>query len=57
MQTAITIEQFQTMMKSEKKEGLLALFETMTTALTPEDVRRMSGKDAVKPISSWVGWR
>jgi hypothetical protein len=57
MQTAITIEQFQTMMKSEKKEGLLALFETMTTALTPEDVRRMSGKDAARPISSWVGWR
>lgn len=57
MQATITIEQFQVMMKSEKKEGLLALFETMTTALTPEDVRRMSGKSAVKPVSSWVGWR
>ena len=57
MQATVTIEQFQAMMRSEKKDGLLALFETMTTALTPEDVRRMSGKDKVGPISSWVGWR
>ncbi len=57
MQATVTIEQFQAMMRSEKKDGLLALFETMTTALTPEDVRRMSDKSEVGPVYTWVGWR
>lgn len=57
MQAAVTVEQFQAMMKSEKKDGLLALFESISASITPADVRRMADKAAVGPISSWVGWR
>ncbi|MFZ1753652.1 MAG: hypothetical protein WBO46_17710 [Caldilineaceae bacterium] len=57
MTAVITIEQFQTMMKSEKKDGLLTLFETITTAITPTDVRRMSEKAETDPLTNWVGWR
>ena len=57
MQAVVTIEQFQSMMKSEKKSGLLALFELITTSSTPTDVRRMSDKSETDPVSTWVGWR
>jgi len=56
MQAVVTIEQFQAMMKSGQKEGLMALFQSIT-AVKPEDVRRMADKSAISPISSWVGWR
>jgi len=57
MQAVVTIEQFQAMMKSEKKDGLLALFETITTSITPTDVRQMADKSRNGPQGSWVGWR
>ena len=56
MQAVMTIEQFQSMMKSGQKEGLLTLLEAITTSITPADVRRMADK-SVEPTSSWVGWR
>lgn len=57
MQAVTTIEQFQMMMKSESKDGILAILQTLSTAITPEDVRKMSDKSEVSPVSSWVGWR
>lgn len=57
MHAVVTIEQFQSMMKSEKKDGLLALFEHISASITPADVRRMSDKSKVGPVSDWVGWR
>lgn len=57
MQAAITIEQFQKMMKSESQQGLLAILQTLSVAITPEDVRKMSDKSDLSPVSSWVGWR
>jgi len=57
MQASVTIEQFQAMMKSEKKDGLLALFESISASITPADVRRMADKAETGPVSSWVGWR
>ncbi len=57
MHAVVTIEQFQAMMKSEKKDGLLALFESISAFITPEDVRRMADKADSGPVSSWVGWR
>lgn len=57
MQAVVTIEQFQAMMKSEKKDALLALFERISASVTPADVRRMSDKSAAGPASNWVGWR
>ncbi len=57
MQAVVTIEQFQSMMKSEKKAGWLAIFESISASITPADVRRMADKSAVGPVSSWVGWR
>lgn len=57
MHAVATIEQFQSMMKSEKKVGLLALFESISASIIPADVRRMSDKSAVGPVSDWVGWR
>lgn len=57
MQAVVTIEQFQSMMQSEQKDGLLALFASITTSITPADVRRMADKSETDPVSSWVGWR
>ncbi|MBI3957623.1 MAG: hypothetical protein HY328_02350 [Chloroflexi bacterium] len=57
MHAVVTIEQFQSMMKSEKKDGLLALFESISASITPADVRRMSDKSEISPASDWVGWR
>ncbi len=57
MQAVVTIEQFQAMMTSEKKDSLFALLENITTSITPADVRRMSDKSETSPITSWVGWR
>ena len=57
MQAVVTIEQFQSMMKSEQKDGLLALFESITASITPADVRRMSDKSETSPVTTWVGWR
>lgn len=57
MQAVVTIEQFQSMMKSEQKDGLLALFELITTSSTPMDVRQMSDKSGAETQGSWVGWR
>lgn len=57
MQAVTTIEQFQMMMKSESKEGIFAILQTLSTAITPEDVRKMSDKSDTSPVSSWVGWR
>jgi hypothetical protein len=55
MQAVVTIEQFQSMMQSEQKDGLMALLERITTSTTPADVRQMS--DKTDPQGSWVGWR
>ena len=57
MQAVVTIEQFQSMMKSEQKDGLLALFELITTSVTPTDVRQMSDKSDFGGQGYWVGWR
>ena len=57
MQAVVTIEQFQEMMKSEQKDGLFALFESISASITPADVRRMADKSNINPLYSWVGWR
>ena len=57
MHAVVTIEQFQSMMKSEKKDGLWALFERISEAATPYDVREFSPSAAVGPVSDWAGWR
>ena len=57
MQAVTTIEQFQQMMKSESKEGVLAILQSLCVGITPEDVRKMSDKSNLSPVSSWVGWR
>ncbi|MCL4831549.1 MAG: hypothetical protein KJZ86_03880 [Caldilineaceae bacterium] len=57
MQAVVTIEQFQSMMKSERKEGLLVLLEAFTTSITPSDVRKMADKSKTDPVNNWVGWR
>ena len=57
MQAVVTIEQFQSMMQSEKKEGLLALFERISEATIPDDVHRSSEWLKSGPVSDWVGWR
>jgi|GEM_PF-6168801 len=57
MQAVVTIEQFQAMMKSEKKDGLLALFESISASITPTDVRKMTDKNGIDPLGSWAGWR
>ena len=57
MQAVVTIEQFQSMMKSEKKSGLLVLLERIVTSSTPADVRRMSDKSETGPVTTWAGWR
>ncbi len=57
MQAVTTIEQFQSLMKSEQKDGLLALFELINTSVTPTDVRQMSDKSDTGGQGAWVGWR
>lgn len=57
MREVTSIEQFQAMMQSEEKEGVLALLETINTSITPDDVRQMAEKVDVGPVGSWVGWR
>ncbi len=57
MPTVTTIEQFQSMMKSEQKSELLRLMELITTSTTPTDVRRMSDKIGTGGQGSWAGWR
>lgn len=57
MREVTSIEQFQAMMKSEEKEGVLALLETLNTSLTPADVRQMTEKSETDPVGTWVGWR
>ena len=57
MQAVVTIEQFQEMMKSEKEDGLLALFKSISTSITPADVRKMTEKTELDPVYTWAGWR
>lgn len=57
MREVTSIEQFQVMMQSEEKEGVLAVLEAINTSITPKDVRQMAEKTDVDPIGTWVGWR
>jgi len=53
MGTAMTIEQFNALLTSEKDEGpLLTALRKLTTLKKPEDVAVL----AVDPLAVWGGW-
>ena len=55
MNTAMSIQEFNALLKSEQKDELLELLRKLTALEKPEDVRAMAR--GIGPLVTWQGWR